>query len=223
MKGFSQFKIFIVITFVFMLFTGCVSIPSEAPELSAELGNRINAIENSNLALLHRFFDLKRAEIDQFIQNEWVPTFAKEIFSDSKMQNVWNTIVSEDNPNDRLRFLVTTGTKLQSRINEKRIELISPLDDIERHIEETIKNEYAQARAINNSITSFLFSASKVTENRDRYLKMIGVTDEKVSSAIDNVNDVVSNLLSSAKTAEENVKKAEDYLNRLREIKKSLM
>lgn len=38
-----------------LLIFGCASIPPEAPRLSAELGQRIAAIENANLTLLHRF------------------------------------------------------------------------------------------------------------------------------------------------------------------------
>jgi hypothetical protein len=223
MKRFSQVKIFIILTSVFLFFVSCATIPPEAPELSAELGNRINAIQNSNLTLLHRFFDLKRTEVDRFIQNEWVPTFAEEIFSDPKLKKVWNTIVTENKPSDRLKFLVTTGPKLQERINQKRIELIKPLDDIERRIEEEIRNEYAQARATNNSITSFLLSASKVEENRNRYLEMVGITDKKVGHTINRVNDVVNDLLSSAKSAEKKAIKAGDYLNRLQEIRDSLI
>ncbi len=212
----------ITISPIILLLVGCATIPPEAPELSSELGNRINAIQNSNITLLHRFFDLKRADVDRFIQNEWVPLFAKEIFSDPKMKKVWDTIVAENNPSDRLKFLIMTGPKLQERINQKRIELISPLDDIERRIEQKIRDDYLQARAINNSITSFLLSASKVAENRNRYLAMLGVTDEQVGSSIDKVNDVVDDLLSSAKQGEDKITKAEKYIEQLKEIRESL-
>lgn len=40
--------------------SACVSIPPEAPELSAELGNQIAKIEQSNLTLLQRYFDHKK-------------------------------------------------------------------------------------------------------------------------------------------------------------------
>lgn len=214
--------LYIVICSACFVVMACAHIPGEAPEMSAELGKRIVAIQDANLTLLHRFFDLKRTQVDQFIEKEWIPVFAKEIFSDPIMKKVWDTIVSENNPNDRLKFLVTTGPKLQERINQKRIELIKPLDDIERRIEEALRNEYAQAGAINNSITSFLLSASKVEQNRNRYLQMIGVTDNKIGPAIDKVNTIVDDLLSGAKKADDNVKKAEEYLQKLREIRDSM-
>lgn len=208
---------------VFMvLLVGCATIPHEAPELSTELGNRINTIQDANLTLLHRFFDLKKGDVDRFIQNEWVPTFAEEIFSDEKMKKIWDTIVKENNPSDQLKFLVTTGPKLQEKINKKRTELISPLDDLERRIEQQIRDEYEQARSINNTITSFLLSASKLVKNRNRYLEMGGINNDKVGQTIDEVNDAVNDLLKLGKKAEEKVSKAEEYLTKLREIRDSL-
>jgi hypothetical protein len=202
--------------------TACAHIPSEAPELSAELGNRISAIEDSNITLLHRFFDQKRKEVDRFIENEWVPTFAEEFFSNHKISKAWNTIVTEDDKNQRLKFIIKTGTKLQEKINKKRLELIQPLDDLERRIEKKIRDEYAQARAINNSITSFLISASKVAENRNRYLEMVGVTDEKIGEIIDKTDDAVLDLLKKTKDVQEKIDAAKDYLGKLRSIRDSI-
>ena len=47
-----------ILVFMFMI-VGCVSIPPEAPQLSVELGKRINSIEGANIKLLHKFFDQK--------------------------------------------------------------------------------------------------------------------------------------------------------------------
>ncbi len=222
MKGWKTARSFILSSSLFLVLLGCATIPPEAPQLSAELGKRIAAIQDANLTLLHRFFDLKRAEVDRFVQTEWVPVFAQQIFADQRMKDAWDTIVSENNATERLKFLVIAGPKLQEAINKKRLELIKPLDDIERRIEETLRNEYAQAEAINNSITSFLVSASKVEQTRNRYLEMVGITDKKIGNAIDQVNDVVGELLSGAQTAQSNVTKAEEYLKKLQEIKDSL-
>ena len=175
---------------VLLILVGCASIPPEAPELSAELGKRISAIEDSNITLLKRFFDQKRREVDKFIEEEWVPEFAEQFFSNQTISAAWNTIVREDDKQQRLMFLVKTGPKLQKKINEKRLELIQPLDDLERRIEKQIRDEYAQARAINNSITSFLVSSTEVVENRNRYLEMVGVTDDKIGKIIDKTDNI---------------------------------
>lgn len=209
-------------TLFILLISGCASIPAAAPELSAELGNRISTIEGSNITLLHRFFDHKRKDVDRFIENEWVPTFANIFFSKPTISKAWETIVKENDKNQRLMFLVKTGPKLQEMINKKRLELIQPLDDLERRIEKNIRKEYSQARAMNNSITSFLLSASKVTENRNRYLEIAGVTDDKVGNLIDKTDDAVSDLLKGAKDVQGKTDAAEKYLSKLRNIRDSI-
>ena len=201
---------------------GCASIPPEAPELSVQLGQRISAIEDANITLLHRYFDEKRKDVDRFIEDEWVPVFADEFFSNTKISNVWDTIVRENNKKDRLLFLIKTGPKLQARINRKRVELVAPLDDLERRIEQKLRDEYAQARAINNSLTSFLLSAAKVAENRERYLAMAGVTDQKIGKIIDATDDAISDLLETTGDVQERITAAEKYLEKLRAIREKI-
>ena len=205
-----------------LVLAGCVSIPSEAPELSAELGRRISAIEGSNMVLLERFFDQKREEVDRFIENEWVPEFANQFFSNTTISRAWETIVREEDREQRFLFLVKVGPKLQEKINEKRLELIRPLDELERRIEREIGGEYDQARALNNTITSFLMSSSKVTESRARYLDMIGVSDDKIGNLISETDSAVSNLLGKANDAKDKVGRAEEFLDKVREIKESI-
>jgi len=201
---------------------GCATIPKEAPQLSAELGNRISAIEVSNITLLHRFFDQKRKEVDKFIETEWVPIFANEFFSNPTISAAWNTIVEEKDKSQRLQFIVRIGPKLQERINQKRLELIQPLDDLERRIEMKIRDEFAQALAINNSITSFLLSASKVAENRSRYLEKIGITEENIGEIVNKTDEAVSDLLKGSKEVQGKISAAEDFVNKLRAIRDSI-
>ena len=220
---FTMVKIRKTVVFVIILIlTGCVSIPPEAPELSAELGKRISAIEDSNITLLKRFFDQKRREVDKFIENEWVPVFAEQFFSKKIVSDAWDIIVSENDKKERLLFLVKTGPKLQAKINKKRLELIQPLDDLERRIETKIRSEFTQARAMNSSITSFLLSAAKVAENRNRYLEIVGVTDESLGKLIDKTDDAVSDLLGKASNVKNKVSRAEEFLGKVREIRESI-
>ena len=212
-----------VIVFIFaILFVGCASIPPEAPELSMELGKRISSIEEANIKLLHKYFEQKREKVDEFIQEEWVPEFANNIFSTPRVANAWNIIVQENSKQDRLKLLITLGPKLQAMINKKRLEMIAPLDQLEQAIEQKIRQEYVQAKSINNSITGLLASVSKVSENRNRYLSMIGVSDEKIGKIIDETDAAVASLLKKSKNLPEKVEKANNFLQKIKKIKNSL-
>jgi hypothetical protein len=186
-----------IVLMVFMVssITACVSIPREAPELSAELGKRIAAIEASHLNLLHKFMDAKRAKVDEFLVREWVPVFAEEVFSEKIIRDAWTAVVTSGTDHDRLKFITILGPRIQEKINKKRLELIQPLDDLELTIERRLRDEYAQARAMNNTITSFLASAAEVAENRDRFLNMLGLDDRKISNALDETDKAVSELV----------------------------
>ncbi len=185
--------------------SGCVTIPPEAPELSAELGKRLNAIEESHIALVHRLMDEKRRRVDDFILREWLPVFAEEVFREPAINNAWQMVVAEDNPEQRLRFLMMLGPKLQATVNEKRLELIKPLDELELDIERRLRQEYALATSINNSITSYLASASAVAENRDRLLDMAGVDRSAITEAIDDADKAVTTLVKGKDQLEDRV------------------
>jgi len=174
---------------------GCVSIPKAAPELSVELGKRISSIEDSHIALLRKYMDEKRSRVDEFLIKEWVPLFAKELFSETNIQRAWTGVCTSGTEEDRLKFMTLLGPKIQQNINHKRLELIRPLDDLEKTIERKLRDEYMRAKAINNSITSFLVSAAEVAENRDRLLDMLGVKDNKISDALDETDKAVSTLV----------------------------
>lgn len=198
--------------------TGCASIPPEAPELSGQLGSRITAIELAHNRLLEQFFAEKRRRVDDFVQEVWVPTFAAEFFGDPRVDEVWKEVVKSNDPKDRLRFVVLVGPRLQSKINEKRTELIKPLEDLERAVKAKLKVDYDQARAINNTLTSFLQSASKVDENRKRYLEMLGITDKQVDKFIDDTDEAVSDLVGKAKGVQDKVKGGEAFVDKVKAI-----
>lgn len=174
------------------------------------------------MVLVDKYFDEKRNRVDEFVEKEWVPEFAAQFFANQQISNMWNQIVNSGNTADRLQFIITLGPKLQTKINAKRLELIKPLDDVERMIKKQLRDNYDQAKAINNSVTSFLVSAVKVAENQNRYLEMVGVKDEKVAEVIDQVDSAVEELRGKAEQVVEKGEKAELYYQKLKNAMEKL-
>lgn len=202
---------------ILLIVPGCVVIPQEAPELSSELGKRIAAIEESHIALLRKYIDEKRKKVDDFLKNEWTPLFAENYFKQPNISKVWDQVVASGDKADRLKLLTLVGPKLQERINIERLKLIKPLDEIEKEVERKLRDEYRQAKAINNSITSYLASASKVAENRDRLLvEMVGIEDEKIRQAIADADKAVESLVESEDTIEERFKNFKESIESAR-------
>ena len=193
-------------------------VPSEAPELSVQLGQRISAMEEVHIKLLHEYFEEKRDQVDAFIIREWVPEFAENVFDDPTIENIWEQVVQSGNKHDRLQFFVRMGPKLQAKINEQRLFMIAPLDELERTMEIKIRQEYLQAKAVNNSITSYLVSAVKVAQSRDKYLAKVGITNEKMDEAIDDVGEVVDFLTEKRSQGGEILDASEKYREKLKDI-----
>jgi hypothetical protein len=215
MKIFSQL-------FIAVLVSSCISIPKQAPQLSEELGNRINSLEKSHISLLNSYFEQKRKAVDEFIERTWLPEFASNFFSKPAISEAWNEIVESKDTKDRLDFLVAVGPQLQIVINEKRQELIAPLNDVERQLEQMIRDEYNTTRSINNTLTSFLTSASKVKENQQRYLDMLKITDDKITGAIDQTDRIIGDLLSQSEKVVDAQNKVKEYTAKAEEYKEKL-
>jgi hypothetical protein len=190
---------------------GCATIPPEAPELSVQLGLRISAVESAHNRLLEDFFAEKRRQIDHYVQEVWVPVFTREFFSDPKVSDMWGQVVQSQDPGDRIKFMTLVGPRLQDKINRKRLELIQPLDELERIIKAKLKAEYDNMRAINNSLTAYLQSAVKVEENRRRYLAMLGLSEKGLDTFVDDTDKAVDTLVGTAHTMEDHVKNAEKF------------
>jgi hypothetical protein len=208
-------RIFLALT---LFGAGCAAIPPEAPELSAQLGARLSSLEAAHVRLLEEFFMEKRRRVDEFVQEAWVPHFAREFFGDPQIDAVWRQVVQSQDPQDRLRFITLVGPRLQAKINRKRLELIQPLDELEATIRNRLRSEYDQTRAINSTLTAFLHSASKIEENRKRYLDVAGITDSTIDQVVDETGQAVSELADAARSIEERVKDAEKYRDKIRGI-----
>ncbi len=214
------FKGFIIV--LLSLNIGCISIPKQAPVLSEEIGKRVASVEQSHINLLHVYFDEKRSELDDFISKTWIPEFAKNVFANPTVESKWNEIVSSNDIQQRMDFIIQLGTGMQEKINAKRLELVQPLNDIEQKLEQEIRDSYTSIKSANNAITSYLNSAVKVDENRNKYLSMFGITEDKINNTIDKVDSFVSDLTDKAETVQQQEEKVEEYLQKLKELKSKI-
>lgn len=204
---------------ILLLFCSCASIPKEAPLLSQELGIQLQELEDSHLNLVRIYFTNERKQVRKFIDEKWLPVYADNFFKNENIQGVWDSVVISNDKTDRLEFIVRTAPVLQQEINNKYQELIDPLDRLEIELLTSIEQKYASVKSINNTLTSFLHSASDLEENRQRYLDMLGITDQKLNRAIDDVEVFTSELTEKVTDADGEM---EDYENKIREYKERI-
>lgn len=207
MKAFKLILFF----FSFMLFS-CVSIPKEAPVLSEQLGKEINNLEVSHIRLVESFFELKRKNLRTYLEEKWLPQYAERFFAKPDIQEMWEQVSATGEEENRLMFLLVTAPELQADINNQYQQTIEPLNQLERALKSALQEKYRRARGINNTLTSFLISAAEVDENRQRYLNMAGLTEDKISAVIDQTDSLTSELLFKALDADSKLKGAEDNI-----------
>lgn len=187
--------------FSVVLINSCASIPKEAPELSQEIGQRVAAIQQSHMNLVSRFIELKRQEVNRIFEEEWIPAYAESFFSQPQVADYWQTLVSEDDKEERLQFLIQLGPRMLEEIRNKRAEFMAPLDELEAEIKNRLQNEYVQILSANNTLTSFLVSSSKVVQNRQRYLNMFGIEQSAIEGFIDEADEQSQKIIETIRKA----------------------
>lgn len=203
--------------FLLMLFCSCASIPREAPLLSQELGKQVQELESSHLSLVRIYFENERRQVRKFIEEKWLPAYAGNFFEEKNISEVWDQVVESQNKGDRLEFILRTAPVLQQEINDKYRELIDPLDRLEAELAGSIREKYTSAKSINNAITSYLHSAADVEENRQRYLDMMGVTDQKINTVINDVESFTTELTEIVTGADANPEDFEEQFENYKE------
>ena len=201
-----------------LLLSACASIPSQAPQLSSELGGRLRALEDAHLALVHHYMDERRARVSDFIDHQWIPQFADEFFQDPAMQGAWEEVVASGSAQDRTQYLLTVAPLLLKEIESKRREMLLPLDEVERELVRRLTDEYLQAKAINNALTSFLASASQVDQSRREYLAVAGVNETDLRSFVRDADEAVESLASRERQAKDAMASAKEYLAKMKEL-----
>jgi hypothetical protein len=171
-----------------LIMGGCASIPKESPELSQEIGKRVADMRTVHINLVHSYFGLKRERVNELFEEEWIPAYAESFFSRDKVSSYWEKLVSEDDKEERVRFLVQLGPPMLDRIRAKRAEYMEPLDRLESQIIDSLQHEYRQILSANNTLTSFLASSSKVVRDRERYMELFGVPQREIDAYIDKID-----------------------------------
>lgn len=160
-----------VAALVMVLSAACATIPGEAPILSAQLSSRISESKRAHEDVVRLFFEMKRAEIDRFVSAEWLPVFAGKLFDQPAVQQAWNKVVASQDPVARVDFIRGLGPRLQSQINERRVEMIKPLDEMEREALRTLEMHYNEMIAVNATLTGLLRSGARASETQNDILR----------------------------------------------------
>ncbi|MBI5749603.1 MAG: hypothetical protein HZA00_10810 [Nitrospinae bacterium] len=141
------------ISLIFLVASGCATIPKESVSLSKEIGNGIVSQQSAYVNLLNNYFALKRQAIDDFIEKEYLPAYIKNI--QAKLQAAKEKLDSFDS-----KML----SDIVAKIIQKRDGMQRDLDHVRVHILEKVNEEHVHLLRANTSITALLQSAVDVKQ-----------------------------------------------------------
>ena len=191
----------------------CVSVPKESVELSETLGMSIQETQRTHVALLKSFFDEKRDKIDNYLNEVWVPEFANQFYSIPAVQDKWNEICSSGDAQEMSKFTIEVGVRIQKKINDKRDEMIAPLDEAEKLLEEELLAHYSKLQVSNTILTNYLASAANIKDKQVQILNMLGVNEKEYRNTLDAAYGFMGEINNKVDILDEGKEETQDYLD----------
>lgn len=155
-------KTTIILMAAIILLNGCAGhVPAEVLDLSNTMGEDLKALHHSYRQLIIAHFNSLRKQTDSFMENRWVPVFIKDFIERG------NLVQMVQSPPDGQRDTNVTEwvAAAMGAINEKRNQLMKPLDDEEKKLLEMVDSSFNLLDQANAKIYSHLKSLSKVEES----------------------------------------------------------
>jgi len=127
-------------------------------------------------------------------------------------------VVNSRDDAERTEFIVGLGPRLQRQINEKRLELMQPLDEVERTIVRRIEDNYNEMLAMNATLTGLLEAGADATETQARLVRRLDA-EQKLPQYLEQADEIVSLLVGKVDAFEANRARIEALLRQLQALK----
>lgn len=188
---------------VSVMAAGCGSTPPQTVALSEIVGQDVQSLQISYRALIRTHYDSLRQQVNTFVDHEWAPVFLEEFITSGQLVER----ASQDDPGDVLRDVGAWVEKAIERIEERRQQLLAPIDEQERELSGAVDEAFARVMRANATVTAHLRSRVELEEEQDKLLEQfrMGELRERIESSLANA---------SAKTREliEKIRKADEML-----------
>lgn len=224
-------KIFFIISIILLIcLCSCSTVPKETVELSYAMGQDLAIVKKSYIELINNYFDLLQNIRLDYLEKEWTPMFIKQWVEDGYLVDIANgklvwSVSQQDfvtpTKDSEMKELFTTINSWSlaaiQAINEKKIELIQPLESERKELLSLIDDAFDRFYRSNSAITSYLNSIRKVKEVQDDILKALNLSDLQ--------KEIDKKLQDISKYAEEGlevIKQTDGIVNTVESVKRSL-
>jgi hypothetical protein len=209
------------------LFTACASVPKESVELSTTVGRDVTTVYKSHRELAKLLFGRMRQDVNRFVDNVYSPYQIRSAMendyknakspqeSDRKasiilaINNAFKPEASDKLQRQVFESMGAMVSIIQADIEDKRKELLKPLDAQEALVLANIDRNYSQIIYANSIVTGYLASVVKVHDAQNEALTAIGadanlsdVVGKKLATASDTVKSIVQKAEKAEATTE---------------------
>ena len=103
---------------------GCATVPKESVELSKEVGKGIAESQRSYTGLLNTYFASKKQQVDQWIENEYLPEYLSNVQAELKKAGQPTTL-SPQQLRDVLRDVIVERDQKHTDLENTRLLLLT--------------------------------------------------------------------------------------------------
>lgn len=187
---FTNLITFIPIIVVLLLFSclGCASVPKESVELSYIIGHDLEELHKSYKLLIRRYFDSLRREVNQSIDEVFIPAYINEYVKTGKLV--------QHSQNKRADLVEAWARIAVETIgNERRIRL-DPINKAEKVLLESVDDAFDRTIRANATITAHLNSIREVKEVQNEFLELLTLKNlrDKINDTLDKASETVGEI-----------------------------
>ena len=206
----------------------CARVPREVVDLSYRIGEDLEGVHASYRALVRAHFDGLRRTRLAYLNDEWAPVFIRDFVADGRLVDVakgavvWSEekedFVTPTKGREQQELLTTIqdwASAAIGQIEQKKAELIDPLDEDEATLITSVDDAFNQIAYGNAAVTAHLNSLRKVQEVQDRALAAANVQQLR-----DQINAALVKVSQGAEQGLAEVRKADGIVKNLTTIRK---
>lgn len=219
------------LAFCFLSLVGCVSIPKETIVLSETLEKDIAVLQKSHLQMATIHFNDMEDKINIFVDDVYAPFIINHVLKDELQEyqagnpSIYTSLMKAGESNDKevtakaLQEMAEFVKDAQDQIEEKRKEMLLPVQQRKREVTQAITISYNNAINANTTLTAYLRSVQKVKDSQEQVLSMLGLEniDTKISDNLVRISDEISLLNDKAKKVDAESDEAYEKLNEISE------
>lgn len=182
-----------------MLLTGCASVPKASVELSEELTGMIIKSKQSHLNLLDGYTSIRKAEVDKFMNEKYIPSFTANFVRES---GVLGYIQAAQTDKEKGAEILEFSEAAFPIINEKRRVYMEAVNQMDLLLRREIEAHYQEMLNVNQALTAHLASAAEVVQTRQQLQQQLGVDTENILP-LDRANQIMEKMLDLSTKAED--------------------